>query len=142
MEEHNHPLAKGAGRMFLRCNRNLSLAYKNFIMDCSRANIGPTRAHSLVKEMTGSFDDIGATVDDFKNFSRDIKSRIGAHDADMLLSKFKSIKEASKSSFYYDYKVDSEGRLTGLFWTDVVGQANYDVFGDIVSFDPTFRTNR
>ena len=92
--------------------------------------------------MTSSFDDIGATVDDFKKFSRDIKGSIGAHDADMLLFKFKSIKEASKSSFYNGYKIDSEGRLTGLFWTYVVGQANYDVFGDIVSFGPTFRTNR
>ena len=142
VEEHNHPLATGAANMFLRCNRNLSYAYQNFIMDCSRANIGPTRAHNLVKEMTGSFDNIGATVEDFKNFNRDVKSRIGAHDSDMILDRFKSNKAASKNSFYYDYKVDSEGRLTGLFWTDTVAQANYDVFGDIVSFDPTFRTNR
>ncbi|KAK1358881.1 hypothetical protein POM88_043355 [Heracleum sosnowskyi] len=142
VEEHNHPLASGAERMFLRCNRNLSIPYQNFIMDCARVNIGPTKAHSLAKEQFGSFEDVGAIVSDFKNFSRDIKARIGDHDVDMILAKFKLKKETSKNSFYYDYKVDKNGHLTGLFWTDAIGQANFDVFGDIVSFDPTFRTNR
>ncbi|KAK1383140.1 hypothetical protein POM88_020875 [Heracleum sosnowskyi] len=141
VEDHNHPLASGAERMFLRCNRNMSIPYQNFIMDCARANIGPTRAHSLTKEQFGSFKDVGATVSDFKNFSRDIKVRIGDHD-DMILAKLKLKKETSKNTFYYDYKVDKNGHLTGLFWTDVIGQANFDVFGDIVSFNPTFRTNR
>ena len=47
IEEHNHPLVSGAGPMFLRCNRHLSHAHQQFIMDCARANIGATRAHSL-----------------------------------------------------------------------------------------------
>ncbi|WOG82010.1 hypothetical protein DCAR_0101169 [Daucus carota subsp. sativus] len=95
-EEHNHPLATGRSKMFLRCNRNVSVAYQNFIFDCGRANIEPTRAHSLVKEMTSSYEDFDATI------------------ADQLW----------------------------LFWTDAIGRANYDVYGDIISFDPTFRTNR
>ncbi|XP_017228981.2 protein FAR1-RELATED SEQUENCE 5 [Daucus carota subsp. sativus] len=141
IEEHNHPLVSGAGRMFLRCNRHLSHAYQQFIMDCARANIGATRAHSLVKEMTGSYENVGATISDFKNFSRDVKVRIGDHDTDKLLGKLKDRRSKPENSFYYDYKVDKKGHLTGLFWTDAIGQANYEVFGDIVSFDPTFRTN-
>lgn len=111
-------------------------------MDCSRANIGPTRAHTLAKEFVGSYEDVGATVCDFKNFARNVKVRIRDHDANMLLAKFKLKKETSNNTFYYEYKVDREGHLTGLFWTDAIGQANFEVFGDIVSFDLTFRTNR
>ncbi|KAK1405527.1 hypothetical protein POM88_005132 [Heracleum sosnowskyi] len=142
IEEHNHPLATGDAKMFLRCYRNLSVANQDFIMDCSRANIGATRSHALAKELHGSYGDIGATVTDSKNFSRDVKVRIGDHDAKMILAKFKLKKETSNNTFYYDYKVDKNGHLTGLFWTDAIGQANFDVFDDIVSFDPTFRTNR
>ena len=142
VEEHNHSFAYGPARMFLRCNRNLSVTHQNFIMDCARANIGATRAHSLMKEMTGSYDNVGATIADFKNFARDVKVRIGDHDADMILDKFSVLKKATENSFYYDYKVNRKGRLTGLFWTDAIGQANFDVFGDIISFDPTFRTNK
>lgn len=142
VEEHNHPLATGSDTMFLRCNRNISIALQNFIIDCSRANIGATRAYTIAKEMVGSYEDIGATVSDFKNFSRDVKVRIKVQDANQILSRFKVNKLTASKAFYYDYKVDREGHLTGLFWTDAIAQANYEVFGDIVSFDPTFRTNR
>lgn len=142
VEQHNHPLASEVGKMFLRCNRDLSVGYQNFIMDCARANIGATRAYGLAKEMVGSYENVGATASDFKNFSRDIKLGIGEHDAEMILAKFKLKKETSNNSFYYDYKVDKEGHLTGLFWTDGIGRSDYDIFGDIISFDPTFRTNR
>lgn len=141
-EEHNHPFATGRSRMFLRCNRKVSTAYQHFIMDCSRANIGPTCAHTLVKEMAGSYEDVGATIFDFKNFSRDVKVRIAEHDTDLLLSKFKTKRKATDYNFYYDYKLDKKGRLSGRFWTDAIGQANYDVYGDMISFDPTFRANR
>lgn len=44
VEEHNHDFATRTGKIWLRCNWNVGIAYQNFIMDCSRANIGPTRA--------------------------------------------------------------------------------------------------
>ncbi|XP_074327885.1 protein FAR1-RELATED SEQUENCE 5-like [Apium graveolens] len=141
IEEHNHPLATRDARIFLRCNRNLSVANQNFIMDSSKENVGVVKCHAIAKEMMGSYEDICATVNDFKNFSRDVKVRIGPHDADMILEKFK-LKETSNNKIYYDYKVYRDGHLTGLFWTDAIGQANFDVFGDMVSFDPTFRTNK
>ncbi|XP_074335536.1 protein FAR1-RELATED SEQUENCE 5-like [Apium graveolens] len=141
-EEHNHPLSSGAEKMFLKCNRNLFVPHQNLIMDCARVNIGATKAFSLAKEWAGSYEAVGAMLIDFKNFARDVKARIGKRDSDMILAKFKLKKEASQNTFYYDYKVDRQGHLTGLFWTDAIGQANFDVFGDIISFDPTFRTNR
>ncbi|KAK1363494.1 hypothetical protein POM88_039055 [Heracleum sosnowskyi] len=41
-----------------------------------------------------------------------------------------------------DKKRNVKQQLTGLFWVDAIGKRNYDVFGEIVSFDPTFRTNK
>ncbi|KAK1396110.1 hypothetical protein POM88_005973 [Heracleum sosnowskyi] len=39
--------------------------------------------------------------------------------------------------------VKAQGRLTSFFfWADAIGRRNYDIFGDVLSFDPTFRTNR
>ncbi|WOH13726.1 hypothetical protein DCAR_0833237 [Daucus carota subsp. sativus] len=142
VEDHNHPLAVGAENMFLRCNRKVSKSQQNFIMDCSRAKIGATRAYNLAKEMVGSYENVGATVSDFKNFARDVKLGIGENDASLIIDKFKLRRKLSKDKFYYDYKTDREGHLTGLFWTDAISQANYEIFGDIVSFDPTFRTNK
>ncbi|KAL8123920.1 hypothetical protein AgCh_011795 [Apium graveolens] len=37
---------------------------------------------------------------------------------------------------------DSDGHLTRLFWADVRGRRNYEVFEDVISFDATYRTNK
>lgn len=92
--------------------------------------------------MVGSYENVGATPSDFRNFKRDVKARIGKHDADMILEKFRLKRESSNNTFFYDYKVDAEGHLTGLFWADAIGRRNYSLFGDALSFDPTYRTNR
>nr|XP_017239627.1 PREDICTED: protein FAR1-RELATED SEQUENCE 1-like [Daucus carota subsp. sativus] len=84
VEEHNHHLAVGAESMFLRCNRNVSKSHLNFIMDCSRGKIDATRAYNLAKEMVGSYENVGATCSDFKNFARDVNLGIGEHNACMI----------------------------------------------------------
>ncbi|XP_063941365.1 protein FAR1-RELATED SEQUENCE 5-like [Daucus carota subsp. sativus] len=83
-----------------------------------------------------------ASASDFKNFKRDMRARIGPHDADMILDKFSGKYVTSKKTFYYEYKQDNDGHLTGLFWADAIGKRNYSIFGDTLSFDPTYRTNK
>ncbi|KAL1564053.1 protein FAR1-RELATED SEQUENCE 5-like [Salvia divinorum] len=40
------------------------------------------------------------------------------------------------------YEIGSHGKLTKLFWADVISRRNYHMFGDVVSFDSTYNTNR
>lgn len=141
-EEHNHPLVSTSCRKFLRSNREVGDSHKIFICDMKRAKIGPMKSYTVLKEMVGSYDNVRATSTDFKNFGRDVKARIGEHDADMILEKFRMKAENSQNAFSYDYKVDTDGHLTGIFWADSICRRNYSIFGDILSFDPTFRTNK
>nr|XP_017217077.1 PREDICTED: protein FAR1-RELATED SEQUENCE 5-like [Daucus carota subsp. sativus] len=129
------------GMQFLRCSRSLTEFHKRFIFDASKSNVGASRAYTIVKSVIGSYEDLGATVVDFKNFPRDIKQHIGKHDTDMIVQKFRDIQESSDPNFKFEYKTDSANHLTQLFWADGEGKRNYEVFGDAVSFDATYRTN-
>lgn len=140
-EVHNHELATTEGMQFMKANRQGIDAYTGFIMKASKVNVGPTKAHALLKEIIGEYSSIGATASDFKNINRDVKLYLGDHDAQMLIHKLKVKKELCEG-FYYDYAVDSEDCLTKLFWADPISRRNYDVFGDVVSFDSTFSTNK
>lgn len=142
IEGHNHPLATESGKEFLRANRSMTALQRHFLLDAARTNIGAFRAHGLYKNCFGLYSDIGPTAVDFQNWMRDIKLYIGKHDADMLLEKFKTKQETSDGGFFYEYQTDSNGHLTRLFWTDVRGRKYYEVFGDVVSFDATYRTNK
>ncbi|GKA46933.1 RNA-directed DNA polymerase, eukaryota [Tanacetum coccineum] len=61
---------------------------------------------------------------------------------DMVLktSKFEERQEFTKG-FSFDYFVE-DAELCGLFWADEVAKCNYIEFGDIVSFDATYKTNK
>ncbi|KAK1396711.1 hypothetical protein POM88_006574 [Heracleum sosnowskyi] len=142
IENHNHSFAGKGTMQFLRCSRSLTEFHKRFIIDAARLNIGATRAHAIFKSMIGSYENVGATVVDFKKNSRDIKEYIGKHDADILIQKFKDIQTSSDNNFHFEYKTDANNHLTQLFWADGVARRNFEVFGDVVSFDATYRTNK
>lgn len=141
VEKHNHKLVDPEGRHFLKSGREMSLGQKSFAFDASKVKIGASQAHELMKELVGGYENVGATVRDFRNWSRDLKQGIGQKDAQIILDKFKMKKE-KHDSFYYAHDVDSSGHLTKLFWADPIGRRNYEVFGDVVSFDATFGTNK
>ncbi|XP_020272069.1 protein FAR1-RELATED SEQUENCE 5-like [Asparagus officinalis] len=141
VEEHSHSLVSGSGKQFLKSNRVLGLAHKKLVFDGAKANMGPNKTYNFAKELCGSYSNVGATCTEFKNWSRDVKLYIGDRDAQMIIEKFTAKKEMS-DGFFYDYAVDEGGRLTRIFWADVIGRRNYDVFGDVISFDSTYSTNK
>lgn len=84
---------------------------------------------------------MGATSQDFKNFSRDLKAAIDGSDAQMFVDNFVK-KKAHWSTYFFDYDVDKDGCLCRAMWVDPVSLKNYLAYGDIVSFDTTYKTNK
>ncbi|XP_074328400.1 protein FAR1-RELATED SEQUENCE 5-like [Apium graveolens] len=140
-ENHNHPLASEEGLQFLKANREMTNRMRQHVVDTAKVNIGTSKSFTLIKEHVGGYGNIGASVHDFQNFNRDLRCYVGEADAQILLEKFKVLHETCES-FYYAYDVDSEGHLTKLFWADATARRNYELDGDVVSFDATFITNR
>ncbi|XP_074315600.1 protein FAR1-RELATED SEQUENCE 5-like [Silene latifolia] len=70
-----------------------------------------------VKELVNGYENIGATLIDFKNFQRDIKCYIGLRDADLFIDRLEKLK-ATQPQFYFAYDVDPQNRLTKFFWAD------------------------
>ncbi|VFQ60774.1 unnamed protein product [Cuscuta campestris] len=129
------------GLPFLKLNRNLDIGHKKFMLNCAKANIGTMKSYRLFKESVGGYDNVGATAVDFKNFKRDLKAYIAGGDAQMVIDKLFR-KHETCSAFFFEYDVDESDQLTRLFWCDPVARKNYSLFGDVVSFDATYETNR
>ncbi|XP_019180274.1 PREDICTED: protein FAR1-RELATED SEQUENCE 5-like [Ipomoea nil] len=138
---HTHCLCSEEGRTFLKINRQLDIGHKTFLANCAKANIGPTKAFRLFKEMVGSFTEVGATCIDFCNFRRDLLAYIAEADAQMVIEEMFKRKE-DNPHFYFDFDIDEEAQLTRLFWADAESRRNFACFGDVMSFDATYSTNR
>ncbi|XP_027171587.1 protein FAR1-RELATED SEQUENCE 5-like [Coffea eugenioides] len=55
---------------------------------------------------------------------------------------FLAAKKDADDMFFYKYHVDNEGRLARLFWADSKSRADFSVFGDVLVFDTTYKTNK
>ncbi|KAK9706932.1 hypothetical protein RND81_07G161700 [Saponaria officinalis] len=95
----------------------------------------------MYKEHVNGFENIGASLNDFKNFSRDVKCYINERDGQLFIDRFKNLAE-TRDDFYFDYEVDVDNSLVRAVWADGTSRRNHSVFGDAVSFDPTYSTNK
>ncbi|XP_047965371.1 protein FAR1-RELATED SEQUENCE 5-like [Salvia hispanica] len=140
-EVHNHYMVESEHQHFMSLNRNLEDVHHQFILDCSKANIGPTLTFNVLKEILGGFQLVGCNVGDIRNASRDIKAYAHGIDMQMVLDDMAKKKEMSEA-FTYEYEVNASNQLVALFWCDGLMKRNYHMFGDIVAFDTTYNTNR
>ncbi|XP_022024460.1 protein FAR1-RELATED SEQUENCE 5-like [Helianthus annuus] len=141
VEEHNHELVERPDKHFLPSERHLTQVQKHVIHSKSKLNSGLVKAFNVMKTCFGSFEDVGASKVEFKNYKRQINLFIGEYDADMVVKHWNE-KKHSQPNFSYDYITDDENRLKGLFWCDDQAKRNYHVFGDVISFDATYHSNK
>ncbi|XP_042034550.1 protein FAR1-RELATED SEQUENCE 5-like [Salvia splendens] len=139
-EEHNHPMVDIQHQKFMRLNRQIEPVHQKFISYCAGANIGPSLTFKLLTELMGGYESVGCTVLDIRNYTRDIIRYAERYDAQMIIDEMK--KKENCDAFMYEYEVDSRSRLMHLFWCDPIAKMNFMQFGDIVSFDTTYSTNR
>ncbi|XP_074352770.1 protein FAR1-RELATED SEQUENCE 5-like [Apium graveolens] len=79
----------------------------------------------------------------FMQRSRNIDPRVfDSGDAECGLVLLRDLQKQSDGNFFYRVDVDEENRVRGLVWVDPRSLNAYKNFGDVVTFDSTYRTNR
>jgi len=140
-EQHNHLFVDEHDMHFLPSSRQLTHLQKHYIHSMSKMNIGYVKAFNMMKTTFGGFEEVGASKVDFKNYKRDLNLFIGEYDAEMAVSNL-MLKKEYLPNFSCEYFTDDDNCLKGLFWADDQAKKNYYVFGDVISFDATYRSNR
>ncbi|XP_071719821.1 protein FAR1-RELATED SEQUENCE 5-like [Rutidosis leptorrhynchoides] len=141
VEEHNHCMVHPDYRLHLKTYRKLDNSMKTLLYNFLLAGVGPTAGHRILTKILGGLDKVGTTSVDCRNFKRDIIAYIGKADAQIMVDMLTQRKKCLPN-FSFEYFVDDKGVLGGFFWADEYAKRNYSAFGDVVSFDATFRTNK
>ncbi|XP_024964557.1 protein FAR1-RELATED SEQUENCE 5-like, partial [Cynara cardunculus var. scolymus] len=126
VEAHNHALFNINDRRFSRKNRQMKYTYFKTVLNSSSYKVGARRAHRIQTALNGGFEHTRISEIDFKNFKRDAVACVANKDATMLINKPSNRRD----------------ELSRIFWADEVARINYKEFGDVISFDGTFRTNK
>ncbi|XP_019173559.1 PREDICTED: protein FAR1-RELATED SEQUENCE 5-like [Ipomoea nil] len=117
------------------------LRYLAFLGNCVKANIGSSTGLRFCKEATGLYANVGVTDVEFHNFKRDVQTYVNVADGEMIIATFKA-KQEMCSEFFYEYHMDEENRLSRLFWADPLSRRTFSCYGDNISFDAAYETNR
>ncbi|XP_071905953.1 protein FAR1-RELATED SEQUENCE 5-like [Coffea arabica] len=140
--EHNHPLASEASVQHLRSHRKVSDAEyaQAKSLKLVGARICQIMKHFVIK--AGGYSNVGFCIKDLYNrMDEERRKDIFNGDAEGALG-FLAAKKDADDMFFYKYHVDNEGRLARLFWSDSKSRVDFSVFGDVLVFDTTYKTNK
>ncbi|XP_027182119.1 protein FAR1-RELATED SEQUENCE 5-like [Coffea eugenioides] len=140
--EHNHVLASPYSKKFLRSKRKKSVAQKNLIDMLDQSGVRPSKIVSVLATQVGGIGNLNVTDHDVCNYlSTKRHKELEKGDAQLMLQYFQK-RQSENPGFFYAIQVDIEGRLANCFWADAKSRSLYKHFGDVVTFDPTYLTNK
>jgi hypothetical protein len=143
VERHNHYLASPNKAHKLRSQRQVIEADRKLIGQIREAGMKPAQVYEFMKEYYGGEENVPFSKKDCDNeIGRERKQYLEANDA-QTLSEYLRNKQLQDPTFFYAFQVDKEdGRVANFFWADGQSIMDYKCFGDAVSFDTTFKTNK
>jgi zinc finger SWIM domain-containing protein 3 len=98
-------------------------------------------SYEVMGHGVGGTDNLPFRFSDLKNYLMTVRQKEMFVGEATVIQEFFRNEAHSKPSFYYDIQVDAEEDIASIFWADGIMQHDYSLFGDVISFDTTYRTN-
>ncbi|XP_042980271.1 protein FAR1-RELATED SEQUENCE 5-like [Carya illinoinensis] len=138
---HNHVISPQKSRFF-RCNREVNETVKRVLDTNDLAGIQLNKSYRSLVVGAGGFENLPFLEKDCQNYIDKARHlRLGAGGAGALRDYFMRM-QYKNNGFFALMDLDDDGRLKNIFWADPRSRAAYKYFGDVVTFDTTYLTNR
>lgn len=141
-DEHNHPLTPYKHVHLIPKFRQLSEGDK---AQAEGMNLFGVRTRNIMEVMMGQkggAESVGFTGKDLANhLDKQKRKRVKDGDAVAALSYLQG-KLDSDPLFFFKYNKSEQGNLLNLLWCDGTSRMDYNVFGDVVAFDSTYKKNK
>ncbi|XP_042988596.1 protein FAR1-RELATED SEQUENCE 5-like [Carya illinoinensis] len=139
---HNHITVSPKKTRLLRSHKCLDEYSQRILKLNDRAGIRMSKNYYSLVVDAGGFDNLQFQEKDCRNFIDKARHlRLGKGGGDALNQYFQRMRDQN-DGFVSNMDVDDDGRLRNMFWADARSRAAYEYFGDVVTFDTTYLTNR
>ncbi|XP_041016202.1 protein FAR1-RELATED SEQUENCE 5-like [Juglans microcarpa x Juglans regia] len=138
---HNHRLSLQKS-CFFRCNREVSETVKRVLDTNDLADIRMNKSFRSLVVGVGRFENLPFLEKNCHNYIDKARHlRVGAGGAGVLRDYFCRM-QYKNPGFFSLMDLDDDGRLKNVFWADPRSRAAYQHFGDVVTFNTSYLTNR
>ncbi|KAK0577467.1 hypothetical protein LWI29_033321 [Acer saccharum] len=139
--EHSHMLSPGNHSQFLRSHKNVRDSDLAQVQSLRSVGMKTSQVIDQLVDQAGSYAAVGHIGKDLQN-RLDAIRRSASHnsDADSIIS-YMTAKSEMDQRFFFRYTILEDDSMGNLFLTDSVSRCDYRYFGDVISFNSTYRTN-
>lgn len=139
--KHNHKLTPQGEARFIRSHKHMMEQQKKLIKTFNAVKIPNRKIMAIITFLRGSLLVVSFTKKDASNLRTQIRKQASQNDMMQLLDYF-SRKQAQDQMFYYTSDTDEYNTVQNIFWSEGRCRRLYDQYGDCVSFDTTYETNK
>jgi hypothetical protein len=140
--EYTHVVSPSKTRYFT-CHKKLDAHVKKknlIIMD--KAGVRPSKNFKALVVEAGGHENLSFGEKDCRNYINKVRNELlGEGDAEALRNYLMRMQEKN-DCFFYVMDLDEESRLRNVFLGDVRSRKAYESFGDVITFDTTYLTNK
>lgn len=140
-KEHNHELVPPEKVHCLRSHRHVSGSARSLIDTLQAAGMGPSGVMSVLIKESGGINNVGFTKVDCQNYMSSSRQRTLGSGGQLVFDYLKRMQDEDPG-FFCSIQGDFENSTGNIFWADANSRLNYRYFGDTVTFDTAYRTNR
>ncbi|RYR26052.1 hypothetical protein Ahy_B02g060199 [Arachis hypogaea] len=138
---HSHPCSAEKAVHYHEY-RELTMHAKCVITDNDEAVIRPNKTYLALANEVGGSANLGFSEKDVRNYiTRNLRCSDDNEDFQGMMNYFVRMKEINPN-FFYAIDVDDANKFRSALWVDARCRASYEYYGDVVSFDTTYRRNR
>ncbi|KAL5711408.1 hypothetical protein ACHQM5_021868 [Ranunculus cassubicifolius] len=141
VKEHNHNLEPQSSRFF-RSHRRIKTPIKNVMTTLKSAGVQVPKIMNTVAKQSGGVKNVGFTEKDCRNFfDKGKRELLEAGDAQVIYEFFMN-EQFKDHRFFHVMELDKGRHLRNVFWIDQRSRMAYTHFGDVITFDTTYLTNK
>ncbi|RYR75780.1 hypothetical protein Ahy_A01g000365 [Arachis hypogaea] len=138
---HSHPCSARKA-MHYHEYRKLTMHAKCVIEDNDEAGIRPNKTFLALANESGGPSNLGYSKKDLRNY---ITARLRTSNVNIdvreMMNYFMRMKDINPN-FFYAVNLDDECKFQSAVWVDARCRASYEYYGDVVSLDSTYNTNK
>ncbi|XP_056698096.1 protein FAR1-RELATED SEQUENCE 5-like [Spinacia oleracea] len=139
---HNHDLTRSQWHYLHRSERQITEEKREAIETMQKSGLSSTASFNYMAIEAGGEENLGHSKKDHLNYCTRLKMKqIEGGDA-QAVTDIMYLELEGDPNFFFRFRLDEKGKLRSLFWRDSMMMEDYGIFGDIVVFDTTYRTNR
>ncbi|XP_056695821.1 protein FAR1-RELATED SEQUENCE 5-like [Spinacia oleracea] len=139
---HNHDLTRSQWHYLHRSERQITEEKREAIETMQKSGLSSTASFNYMAIEAGGEENLGHSKKDHLNYCTRLKMKqIEGGDA-QAVTDIMYLELEGDPNFFFRFRLDEKGKLRSLFWRDSMMMEDYGIFGDIVIFDTTYRTNR